>query len=82
MFVRKCILFLFFIWLIFLAAGWRFFRFTQKRCPDPFPKSDIRHRFVKPWRFTVYVLLLPVALTCAVAIFLVWAADAGIIPNF
>jgi hypothetical protein len=62
--------------------GFWFYRFTQKKWPFPPSEGDVRWRFVRPWRFAVYVLLMPVALTCALAIFLVWAADEGIIPSF
>lgn len=82
MFIRKCSLFLFLVWLVFLFIGYCFFRFVQKRWPDPLSGKDVRRRFVKPWRFVIYVLLAPIALTCALAIFLVWAADVGIIPDF
>ncbi len=82
MYIRKCIWFLLILWLFFLAGGVWFYRFANRKWPQPMPEGDIRNRFVKPWRFVVYILLMPIALTCSLAVFLVWAADVGIIPNF
>lgn len=82
MYIRKCIKFLFLLWLVFLVFGVWFYRFANRRWPHPLPETDVRSRFVKPWRFVVYILLMPLALTCSLAVLLVWAADAGIIPNF
>ena len=82
MYIRKCTWFFLILWLLFLAVGLWFYRFTNRKWPQPMPEGDVRNRFVKPWRFVVYILLMPVALTCTLAVFLIWAADAGIIPNF
>jgi hypothetical protein len=82
LYLRPCLLFLFFLWCFFAGAGWLFYRWRQRAVPQPFRDGDIRNRFVRPWRFIMFVILLPLAAALSTAIGLVWAADMGIIPEF
>ena len=65
--LSACIITLLIVYPLFLAAGMWFFRYIQKTKPNPLRANDMRTRFVKPWRFVMFVVLLPLALTGALA---------------
>lgn len=66
--LSACIITLLVVYPLFLAAGVWFFRYIQKTRPNPLCANDVRTRFVKPWRFVMFVVLLPLALTGALAV--------------
>ncbi len=68
MWIKSCIVTLMIAYPVFLAFGIWFYRYTQKIKPLPFPADDRRNRTVGPLRFTLYVVLLPVEVTIALAI--------------
>jgi hypothetical protein len=68
MHIRPCILTLMIVYPLFLAAGVWFYRHLQKTAPRPLPDSDPRSKFIKPWRITVFVVLVPLATTLSLAV--------------
>ncbi len=67
MYLRSCIITLLVVYPVFLATGIVFYRHIQKTRPNPLPPSNPRARFVRPWRFAMYIVLLPLAVTLSLA---------------
>jgi hypothetical protein len=68
MWLKSCTLTLLIVYPVFLAAGVWFYRYMQKTKPQPFPAGDKRNNLVRIWRFSLYILLLPLGVTLALAI--------------
>lgn len=63
-----CIVTLFVIYPVLAIAGYAFYRFAQRRHPAPYREGDVRNRLIRPLRFTMYVVLLPLGATLSLAI--------------
>lgn len=66
--MAACILTLLVFYPITIAAGYGFYRYIQKSKPNPIAQTDPRYRFIRPWRFVMFVVLLPLALTGSLAV--------------
>ena len=69
MHLRSCVITLLVVYPVFLTAGFLFYRYLQKTKPSPLPPGHPRARFVKPWRFVMFVILLPLAAMLSFAVF-------------
>jgi hypothetical protein len=66
--MKSCIVTLLIVYPIFLSSGIWFYRHIQKTKPHPFPAGDRRNNSVWFLRFALYILLLPLGATLALAI--------------
>jgi hypothetical protein len=66
--LRSCILTLLIVWPVLEALGIWFYRHMQKTKPNPLPESDPRAKYVKQFRFLLYVVLMPLGVTLALAL--------------
>lgn len=63
-----CILTLMIFYPLTLGAGVWFFMRLQRINPHPVPEKDPRYNLVKPLRFMIFVVLLPLAFTLSLAV--------------
>jgi hypothetical protein len=66
--LRSCILTLLIVWPVLEALGVWFYQYIQKTRPQPLPENDPRSKYVKHFRFLLYVVLMPFGVTLALAL--------------
>lgn len=73
--LSQCLVFIAVVYFSFLCFGIGLFRVFSRIDPG---KTQYHRKLNTIMRFCIYVLLVPLAMTCALCIFIVYIADAGL----
>lgn len=74
--LKICIIFLAGLYLAFLGLGVWFFKKTARLKPFKWKHCN---KAINALRFMMYVVLIPIGLTCALALYLVYAEYIGLL---
>lgn len=66
--LSACIVTLLVVYPVFVIAGYAFYRYVQRKSPVPYREGDPRNRIIRPMRFAMHVLILPLGATLSLAI--------------